>query len=314
MKRLVALSLLVSSAALAQPAEPTPEPAPPPEPTSPPPPPPTSPPPAPPTVMTPVPEPVPEPVTAPLVQSVLPNLFATSIGTTVEVRLDYSDLDGIDLTVLSAFAHVQHLTPQGFGGYVRIPFGYVEEDSSAMFDFGGSGIGNLEVGGLFVTKTSPHTDLLARAGVSIDTTAEDDDLAVTLSTVLPRLIDTYASGLQTTWARGQAQVRHAANNLRFGGGIGMDVPIAGDGADQDGFVGIIHAVAAIGLQQDKLGLGLSFVMVQPITDEDDENITGLNLGVDYAMNPNARLFFQIGLSLEDNADGTALGVGARTSF
>jgi hypothetical protein len=253
---------------------------------------------------------------APTTQSVLPNLFATMLGTTIEVRFDYSDIDQIDLTVFNALAHVQYLTPQGFGGYVRVPFGYVEENEDSGFSFGGSGIGNIEVGGLFVAKLGPQTDVLARGGVSIDTASDDDDLALTLSTVLPRLIDIYATGLQTTWGRGQGQIRHAVNSLRFGAAVGMDVPIAGDGADQDGFTGVLNFVAAAGFQQGKVGVGFSFVMLQIVDDEDagEDNVTGLNLDVDYEMNPNARLFLQIGLSLEDNADGTSIGLGTRVTF
>jgi hypothetical protein len=248
-------------------------------------------------------------------QSVLPNLFSTTLGTTVEVRLDYSDIDQVDLTIINTLLHVQYLTPQGFGGYVRLPFGYVEEDSSSIFGVGGgSGIGNLEVGGLFVQKLDDHTDFLGRAGVSIDTMSEDDAFVISLSTILPRLIDTYASGTQTTWGRGQGQIRHAVNSLRLGAAIGMDAPIAGDGADAEGFTGIVHGVLAAGYAQGQLGIGFSFVMLRPITDGDDENVTGLNLGADYLMNPNARIFFQLGLSLEDNSDGTSFGIGSRGSF
>lgn len=262
-------------------------------------------------------QPVLEPLAEPQVtQSVLPNLFATVAGTTAEVRVDYSDIDQLDLTVFNTLVHVQHLTPQGFGGYVRLPYGYVEEEDVDGFSFGGSGIGNLELGGLFVTKLGPTTDLLARGGVSIDTASDDDDLALALSTVLPRLIDIYTSALQTTWGRGQAQLRHAANNLRFGAAVGMDVPLAGDGADEDGFAGVVNMVAAAGFQQGNLGLGFSFVMLQIIDDEDagEDNLTGLNLDVDYLVNPSARLFLQIGLSLEDDSDGTSIGIGTRLSF
>lgn len=282
MKRFVAVASLLSSTALAQPV-------PPPGP------------------------PVAEPV---VTESVLPNFFATALGTTAEVRFDYSDIDQIDLTVFNTLVHVQHLTPQGFGGYVRLPFAYVEEEVLDGFNFGGSGIANVEVGGLFITKLGPRTDLLARGGVSIDTASDDDDLAITLSTVLPRLIDLYPSGLQTTWGRGQAQLRHAANNLRFGAALGMDVPVAGDGADQEGFVGIVNAVFAAGFQQGNIGFGFSFVMLQIIDDDDagEDNLTGLNLDVDYLLNPSARLFLQIGLSLEDDSDGTSIGIGARAAF
>lgn len=254
----------------------------------------------------------------PVIQSVLPNLFATALGTTIEARFDYSDIDQIDLTIFNAHAHVQHILPQGFGGYARVAFAYVEEsdDMGMGFSFGGSGVSNVELGGLFVTKVGPNTDLLARGGVFIDTAADEDDTAIALSTVLPRLIDLYPSGLQTTWGRGQAQIRHAANNLRFGAALGMDVPLAGDGADQDGFTGLIHGVAAAGFQQGQIGIGFSIVMVQILDDDDagEDNVMGLNLDIDYAVNPTARIFAQLGLSLEDNADGTSIGVGTRVGF
>jgi hypothetical protein len=252
----------------------------------------------------------------PLTQSVLPNIWATTLGVTAEVRFDYSDIDQIDLTVFNMLGHVQYLTPQGFGGYVRIPFGYVEDDDESGFGFGGSGIGNIEVGGLFLGKLGPNTDVLARGGVAIDTASEDDQIAISLSTVLPRLVDIYASGLDTTWGRGQGQIRHASNALRFGAAVGMDVPLAGDGADENGFTGVLSFVGAAGFQSNKVGVGFAIVMLQILDDEDEgeDNITGLNLNVDYSLNPNARMFLQIGLSLEDNSDGTSLGLGARTAF
>ena len=178
----------------------------------------------------------------------------------------------------------------------------------------GSGIGNIEVGGLFLQKLGPQTDLLARAGVSIDTSSEDDDFAIALSTVLPRLIDLYPSGLQTTWGRGEAQLRHAAApQLRLGGSIGMDIPVAGDGADAMGFTGIVHGTLAAGFEQGQLGVGASYVLVRAITEDDDENVSGINFAIDYMMNPQARIFLMIGVSLENNMDGTGIGVGARSS-
>jgi len=249
-----------------------------------------------------------------VVQSILPNLFATSPGVTIEVRLDYSDIDNVDVSILNAYARGQYIAPQGYGGYLAVPFAYVEESDESVFGVGGTGIGNIEVGGLYVTKTSQKTDLLLRGGVSIDTTSEDDEFAIAISTVLPRLIDTYTSGLETTWGRAQAQVRHASNNLRLGAAIGMDTPIAGDGADQDGFVGIFNGMLSAGLQQGNMGLGLTFTMLQPITDEEDENITGLSLGGDYLVNPTSRFYLQIGFSLEENSDGTSFGFGVRSTI
>lgn len=265
------------------------------------------------------PPPPPEPVSdvapaRPLVQSVLPNLFATTPGVTAEVRGDYSDLDGIDATIFNALVHVQYLTPEGFGGYVRVPIGYVSADGEGI-DLDGGGLGNLEVGGLFVSHLGPTTDMLARAGVSIDTMSEEDVLPLVFGTVLPRMIDTYATGLETTWARGQIQFRHAMDNLRFGGAVGFDLPIAGDGADAEGFDGAINAVLAGGLQQGQLGIGVSLSLLQPITDSDDDDLVkGINLGGDWAVDPTIRLFMQLGFSLEDDSDGVSIGIGTRAMF
>jgi hypothetical protein len=254
------------------------------------------------------------PASGPLVQVVLPNLFPTTPGVTAELRADYSDIDGFDGTIFNLLAHVQFLTPQGLGGYVRVPFGYVETDELEGFDE--SGLGNVELGGLYLTSVGPQTELLVRGGVSIDTMSEDDAFVLLLSTVLPRMIDTYATGLETTWARGQVQLRHAMDNLRFGAAVGFDIPVAGDGADAEGFDGAISTVFSAGLQQGQLGVGVSFSLFRPITDDEDgdEFAKGVNIGADWAVDPKIRLFTQLGLSLEDDSDGISVGVGTRAMF
>jgi hypothetical protein len=250
----------------------------------------------------------------PQVQAVLPNLFAMTPGVTVDVRADYSDFDQIDASVLNVLGHVQYLTPQGFGGYLRVPYGYVEESDIGIV-LGGKGIGNVEVGGLILTDLAPETTLLGRVGVSIDTASEEDNFALLYSTILPRLVDVYSTGLQTTWARGEAQIRHVATpQFRVGGSIGADYPLAGDGADSDMFDVLVHGTLCAGFEQGHLGVGVSLVLLRPITDSDDENLKGVNFAVDYLVNPQARVYFTVGLSLEDEADGTSFGLGARSSF
>jgi hypothetical protein len=77
---------------------------------------------------------------------------------------------------------------------------------------------------------------------------------------------------------------------------------------------LVHGTLCAGFEQGHLGVGLSFVLLRPITDGDDENLKGLNVAVDYLVNPQARVYFTVGLSLEDEADGTSFGLGARSSF
>lgn len=245
----------------------------------------------------------------PIIQSVLPNLFATTSGVTAELRADYSDVDGLDATIISALAHVQYLTPRGVGGYLRVPFGYLENIDDSDLDIGGSSIGNIELGGLYVARIGA-TDVLARAGVAIDTA--DDTLPLALSTVLPRTPDVYATGSSTTWARGQVQLRHAVDSLRLGAAVGADVPVAGDATD--GFTAVLAGIAAAGFEQGPFGLGVSFSFVQPITDEDEDSTKALHLSADWAIDPSVRLCAQLGFVLEDNADGIAIGVGSRATF
>jgi hypothetical protein len=77
---------------------------------------------------------------------------------------------------------------------------------------------------------------------------------------------------------------------------------------------VTQAAQGIGVQRGQVGFGVSFVMLQSISDGDDDNITGLNLGGDYAVDPHVRMFAQLGLSLEDDSDGTSFGLGTRATF
>jgi hypothetical protein len=308
----VALLLGFSSVAFAQPEEPLPPPQPQP-------------------VPPPKPEPKPtklyagelppirEPAKRPfVVQSVLPSVWPTSSGLSFETRLDVVDLDGVDNTVMNAFLHAQYLNGQGIGGYVRVPYGYVEP-KDAMFEgdgtlLGGHGIGNVELGGLMMTHTSPLNDVLLRGGLAIDTTLGEADSSIVLSTVMPRLIDAFTTGQQTTWGRGQIQFRKtsANSNLRFGGVLGADVPVAGLVAGRPGFNALFNGLISVGLQQKNIGFGFSFVMVEVISAHmDNDNIKGVVLDIDYLGGDTTRLFFQLGFSLENNTDGQSIGVGAR---
>lgn len=318
-------SLLVStSLALAQPPDPQPvdpatEPPPPaPEPAPPPPPPPpmnSAPPPPPPPGAT-----VAEPAIQPVGSVVLPNLLSNAAGTTVDVALDYIDLDGVQDVYLLAFrAHLQHITPQGMGGYVIVPAAILEGDDVD----GDAKIGNVEVGGLYAVRSSPTFDILLRGGVSIDTQGDPDDddidsfLLNLLGHFLPRPTDAYTiGGLNTTWARAQAQFVQTSNNLRFGGLVGFDVPVAGDVADAEQLDALLNFALVAGYQDAKFGIGAGFTLIQAISDGDDEDVKGIQLSGNMAINPAARAYLQIGLNMdgEDGFDGTSLTLGVRAGL
>ena len=161
-------SLLAStSIALAQPPDPQPVPEPAPEPT---PAPESAPPPPPPMNTAPPPPPPGAPMVEPAAQTVgsvtLPNMLSNSSGTTVDVALDYIDLDGAaDVYLLAFRAHLQHITAQGMGGYLMVPATVLEGDEVDS----DAKLGNVEVGGLYVVRSSPTFEILLRGVVSIDT-------------------------------------------------------------------------------------------------------------------------------------------------
>src|SRR5690348_13383205 len=87
---------------------------------------------------------------------ILPNLLPTRPGTTVDIGLDYVDVDNVDVYFLAARGHVQYLMPQGLGGYLIVPLAIMggdDVDSETQ-------LGNIEVGGLYSMQQSTVTNIL----------------------------------------------------------------------------------------------------------------------------------------------------------
>jgi hypothetical protein len=251
----------------------------------------------------------------------LPNLLSTRPGTTIDVEADYIDLDGAqDVYLFALRAHVQYLTPQGMGGYVIIPGAAINGDEVD----GDTQLGNVEVGGLFAVRSSPTFEALLRGGVSIDTQGDPDgeDFELfalnLLAHFLPHPTDAFThGGLNTTWARAQAQfVQTSNNNLRFGGMIGFDLPLAGDISDADNLDLLINGALVAGYQDPKFGIGAGFTFIQSVSEGDDDSIKGVQLMGNMAINPATRAYLQIGLTLDgdDFLDGTAFGFGIRAGL
>jgi hypothetical protein len=249
----------------------------------------------------------------------LPNLLSARAGTTVDVGADYVDLDGASDVYLFAFrAHAQYISPQGMGGYVMVPVAMLSGDGAG--DSEDTQLGNIEVGGLYSMQQSATTAVLLRGGVSIDTqdAAMDELGALNLfAQYIPHPTDAFtAGGLNTTWARGQAQVVNTSGNIKFGGMIGVDVPVAGDVADMDNLSVLINAAASIGYHDPKFGLAGGFTFIQSVSDGNDDNIKHLFLGGNMAVNPATRVSLGIAVPLDNEflIDGTAFMLGVRAGM
>ncbi len=304
MKRIIIITtLLAARTALAQapgePAPPPPEPAPSPNPPPPPPPAPTPP------GATDV-GPAPTLTAGPI----LPNLLPTRLGTTIDARLDYTHFDnaGLDLDPLIGFLlHAQYLTAKGYGGYAELPYYYTGAD---IPNNNNKGIGNLEVGGLYVMKQGPNSELMLRGAIDLNSGGQSGGLLAPFTQLAVRLHDAYPTGFDTEWGRAAVSFHHSEGAIRLGAAVGFDLPFDNDGLNVDGLATL---AVSVGVEQPGVGFAVGYVMLQAIgSDSDDDNISGLNLSADVSINPTMKVYAQFGLpDLENNLDEFDIwGVGA----
>ncbi len=236
-------------------------------------------------------------------QQILPNIFSTSPGGTLDVRGDYTNLDRGSLVGINA--QFQYITPGNLGLYGSIPFGYA---SDGVFGNSISGIGNLELGGLYVIRNR-DLDMYLRGGVALDTAGDEGSFAAPFSAILPRLADALPSGGNSSWLRAHGGLRNTNGSVRFGATAGVDIPID-DGNDSED--GLLVLAGSLGIVQPTFGVSGGLVYLQQIGRESgDNNTLGFNANVDFVAGRTAKLFIALGINLEDENDGFSIGFGAR---
>lgn len=244
-------------------------------------------------------------------QTVLPGIPSTSVGGNLDARLDYTYLEDAEITLLNVDVRYQYLTPTGLGGYVALPLAYAHSDSGLIGDDDSSGIGNLELGGMYVSRNSPELDVFVRGGFAIDTAGDETALFAPISRLVPMPADAFASGLDTSWARLGGGLR-SRGPVQFGGHVGVDLPLD----DLGGADGIVSVTGAIGFQQPGFGLSGSLTYVN-IFGEDggggNDDTFGLNATADFPIGPTASMFAAFGANLDEFDDqlGISLGGGVR---
>jgi opacity protein-like surface antigen len=241
------------------------------------------------------------------VQTVLPNILSTADGATIDIRLDYTNVqDDNGPTIFALNLHGQYITPGGIGGYIALPYGYAEENS-LFGDRSVSGIGNLELGGLYVIRNSPDLDLYLRGGFSIDTADQDggEEAVVPIANIAPRPADWFTTGFGTEWFRGHFGLR-SKGPVTFGGSAGLDLALDNDDD------GVLVLAGSVGLVQQGFAISGGLTLLQAVGDEadnDDDSIVSFNATVDFDVGPKAKLFGALGANLEDEFDAFSLGFG-----
>jgi hypothetical protein len=124
----------------------------------------------------------------------------------------------------------QYVAAQGFGGYLSLPVSYASGNDESE-----SGVGNLEIGGLYVAPAGATTDVIVRGGLAIDTSSEDDAF-LHLFTLVPRMTDLVTVASDMTWLRFSASPLHRQGKLFVRADVGLDIAVdEPEGSDIDPF-------------------------------------------------------------------------------
>ncbi len=146
--------------------------------------------------------------------------FATSLS-----YISFDDGFFEDLTVLRFDFFGQYMTPDGLGGYAMMPFNRI-----SFMDNSESGVGNLEIGGLYVVQGA--TPIVLRGGIALDT-ADSQTGGIGL---FSRITDFPSDFPDTTWLRLSASPLWRTGTTFFRVDAGLDVPIDDGDSDIDPLV------------------------------------------------------------------------------
>jgi hypothetical protein len=238
-------------------------------------------------------------------QSWLPNVLATSVGTSIDARLDYVRPDNAeDVTFIALGFHVQHLTPSGAGGYLMVPLAYLSGEGDSETE-----IGNLELGGLYAFRGGAGLDAYARVGFAINTATDLGALFVPLVNLAPRPTDALTTGFDSNWLRAGGGVRARSGSLVYGGSASVDVPLD---AEDDFEYALLALAGSAGISEPGFGLTGGLSLLQTIGSEDDDNIVSFSLAFDVPVGP-TRLVAAIGYNFEEGG-AASFGLGVRAGL
>lgn len=248
---------------------------------------------------------------------ILPNMVPTRVGATLEFRADYSNfsdggLFGDDLFLLGFNLYGQYIWPRNYGAYIQMPYYYASANDDSE-----QGLGNIELGGLYKLPQGPNSEVLLRGGFALDSAGNVDGFLAPLAAISPRLYDAYPTGFAQNWLRLEGSFRHTEGTLHLGASAGFDLPFGGD--EDTGLDGLAKLAVSAGVDAGDVGLSIGYVMLQAIgTDDDDDNISGLNAVASFPLGPTMTLYGAFGLpDLENNIDEFdlwAIGAGVRGSI
>jgi hypothetical protein len=172
------------------------------------------------------------------------------------------DSDGFieDATALHFDLYGQYMAAQGFGGYGVVNINYISANDDSE-----TGIGNLEVGGLYLIPGA--TPIILRGGLVLATADEDDFLPNAYGGILARFNDLPQNFASTTWLRLSGHPIVRQGNLFFKADVGLDIPIDDD---DTGVETLVRLNVGGGIETGGVAIIGELVNVYSTEDADDQ--------------------------------------------
>lgn len=165
------------------------------------------------------------------------------VGVEASYNLYDIDANDTDLLGLRFELHGHYVDPaSGFGGYGQLPIGFASVDGpGGNDDESATGVGNFELGGLYMKQVANLLGIVGRAGLVLPTSSDDPDDAdkifastITSGARITDLVNVYPGGTALRFS-GSALVR--AGKLFARGDLGFDIVLAEpDGVDYDNVI------------------------------------------------------------------------------
>ena len=183
-------------------------------------------------------------------------------------ELSYLFLGGLlngDAHLFRADVHGQYVDPGvGIGGYLTMPFAHVSSSSGGMSQ-SATGIGDAELGGIYVGHIQPGSEIVVHGGLTLPTGSKDSDAAVAnVIGAFARLTDFYlAIPHGVTMRLGVSPiVQSGPLTLRFD--VGLDVNLSSDssGSIDNSVDNLFHLNVGLGYRQGNVGVTAELVNVR----------------------------------------------------
>jgi hypothetical protein len=200
-------------------------------------------------------------------------LDRTDDQTKIATSLGFSSVDAPGASGQRFDLHGQYMHPQlGWGGYGVLTWGRISSDFGSE-----SGLGNLEVGGLYAIPGD--VPVILRGGIALET-ASDDDAFIALITGVHRITDAGAHMPDTTSLRLSVSPMLRQGQGYFRADAGLDLPLGHDFVDM-----FLRFNVAGGIDLGGVALQGELVNIIEISDGDNDTVHVLGLGVRYLDHP-----------------------------